>query len=621
MTKRKRDSEDDSSSADTYGPLNQAVDSSFRVCTLLPGKRHAPVLCQLSQDDWATTQASYEAISYVWGDQKLTKIISLNGRPFSIGSNLESLLRHLRASGRGTGKGKRLWVDALCINQADLGERGHQVQKMFQIYHNALKVIVWLGDSHSDSELAFDFVNNQLKPCLEEVGYSCIDEKINAAKSGFWDMWDEGKDAETLEAIEHLIVKKYAKAWSAVARLLLRPWWSRAWTVQELISAREVSVHCGQSSMQWPLMEMTIQLMLRNIDIGHLFPKKDQSTLHNAIEDAHAFAYERYHRVLGGHGPESFPQLMQVTRCRQSQDPRDKVFSILSLLDIESTEYAFEPNYSESVHAAYTRAARAHIQSSKSLHILSSCCHISGGVPSDLPSWVPDWKQSVDVSYLGGYSVKDEEFKYAASAVSSADVDFSADPNIMTVKGILVDTIKDSQIQGVDADFDYLYTSAKQEPWVSWSIHEIVKNLEKKPSIVRHHGETVLQAVLKTLIADRHPETGKRRHELKLRHIKQHLWPKSEDLEGYLSHAQMFTQGRTLILSKDGYVGLAPSLTAVGDLICVLHGCHAPVILRAAENSVHHTLIGDAYVHGLMDGEVLQLAEKLPERCKNFYVA
>lgn len=359
--------------------------------------------------------------------------------------------------------------------------------------------------------------------------------------------------------------------------------------------------------------------MLRNIKVENLFPKKDKVVFHDAIEDAHAFAYERYHRVLGGHGPESFPQLMQVTRCRQSQDPRDKVFSILSLLDDDSTKYHFEPNYEESVHTAYTRAARAHIESSRSLHILSSCCYLNADNRPSLPSWVPSWEKGVDISYLGGYSAKDTEFNYTASGSSSAEVRFHEDSMILSARGLLIDTIKDSRLQASDCEFHYLYTSAKEEPWASWDIHNIVKQLEDEPAIVRAKGETILQALLRTLIADHHPETSKRRHEIKLRSIKQHLWPKVEEIEGTLSHIQMFSQGRTLMLSENGYVGLVPSSTEIGDQICVLYGCHAPVILRKCSgNADGFTLIGDAYIHGLMDGEVVRLVEHLPDPLQTF---
>jgi hypothetical protein len=55
-------------------------------------------------------------------------------------------------------------------------------------------------------------------------------------------------------------------------------------------------------------------------------------------------------------------------------------------------------------------------------------------------------------------------------------------------------------------------------------------------------------------------------------------------------------------------VGLAPQQAKVGDQVCILYGCTVPVVLRqlthATDGSSWH-LIGDAYVHGIMDGEVI----------------
>lgn len=38
-----------------------------------------------------------------------------------------------------------LWIDALCINQADVEERSHQVSFMDEIYREAHTVLIWLG--------------------------------------------------------------------------------------------------------------------------------------------------------------------------------------------------------------------------------------------------------------------------------------------------------------------------------------------------------------------------------------------------------------------------------------------------------------------------------------------
>jgi hypothetical protein len=41
---------------------------------------------------------------------------------------------------------RRMWIDALCINQADLHERSQQVSFMKEIHDRAGDVIVWLGE-------------------------------------------------------------------------------------------------------------------------------------------------------------------------------------------------------------------------------------------------------------------------------------------------------------------------------------------------------------------------------------------------------------------------------------------------------------------------------------------
>lgn len=71
-----------------------------------------------------------------------------------------------RNEARGAASGY-FWVDAICINQADLEERSAQVQIMPQIYSQASCVIVWLGD---DSQMIFRLLRNVWRgPDLKEV--------------------------------------------------------------------------------------------------------------------------------------------------------------------------------------------------------------------------------------------------------------------------------------------------------------------------------------------------------------------------------------------------------------------------------------------------------------------
>jgi hypothetical protein len=98
----------------------------------------------------------YTALSYVWGERTDTKHILVNGCPFSITSNLESALRHLRDMKTTL----RVWADALCINQSDEMEKNQQVQQMGLIYSIAQHTVIYLGDASVKSDLVFSGISS-----------------------------------------------------------------------------------------------------------------------------------------------------------------------------------------------------------------------------------------------------------------------------------------------------------------------------------------------------------------------------------------------------------------------------------------------------------------------------
>jgi hypothetical protein len=65
-----------------------------------------------------------------------------------IQGNLSAALHHLRYGHRP----RVLWIDAICINQASVWERNHQVSRMRYIYRQASKVLVWVYDDVSDRD-------------------------------------------------------------------------------------------------------------------------------------------------------------------------------------------------------------------------------------------------------------------------------------------------------------------------------------------------------------------------------------------------------------------------------------------------------------------------------------
>ena len=93
--------------------------SGIRVLTLLPATKFGAKICCTSKginlDD--ARSVGYEALSYVWGDSEVTKVIYVchaadsthNFRPFRSTWNLEAALRHLRYKDRE----RVIWIDAV----------------------------------------------------------------------------------------------------------------------------------------------------------------------------------------------------------------------------------------------------------------------------------------------------------------------------------------------------------------------------------------------------------------------------------------------------------------------------------------------------------------------------
>ncbi|KAF8862535.1 HET-domain-containing protein, partial [Acephala macrosclerotiorum] len=134
-----------------YRPLDE-IQTQIRVLHILPAldskaRIHATLhIISLSDQE----PPFFNALSYCWGDPKVTRPIVLDGQEWCVTINLEAALRHLRKDDQEF----VIWVDAVCINQADFVERESQVQMMADIYRGASSVIVWLGEEGDDSDLA-----------------------------------------------------------------------------------------------------------------------------------------------------------------------------------------------------------------------------------------------------------------------------------------------------------------------------------------------------------------------------------------------------------------------------------------------------------------------------------
>ncbi|PYH66553.1 uncharacterized protein BO88DRAFT_427642 [Aspergillus vadensis CBS 113365] len=112
-----------------------------------------------------------------------------------------------------------LWVDSLCIDDANLKEKSQQTSLKRKICQKASKVLAYLCEETSDSREALDFLNS--------IAIT---------------------DSEVSTGHEH-INKENRRA---LRILLERPLFTRLWFLVEALLARNLELLCGANSAPWP---------------------------------------------------------------------------------------------------------------------------------------------------------------------------------------------------------------------------------------------------------------------------------------------------------------------------------------------------------------------------------
>lgn len=211
----------------------------IRLLELLPGDDATDIACrlqtvQLSEDGQGP---SYEALSYCWGSTLELCTLDLDGRKIVIRASLYSALLFLRSPN----EVRTLWVDAICIDQADLKEKNTQVAMMATIYNQAAKVIVWLGDPTPESHLAFKLITRLAELHGEGLEAHLLRADRSELVSGL------GFSA----VMKSPLWLRVEPSCDALINLLQRPWFERMWVVQEFHCAKNRLMVCGSDSLSW----------------------------------------------------------------------------------------------------------------------------------------------------------------------------------------------------------------------------------------------------------------------------------------------------------------------------------------------------------------------------------
>ncbi|KAI1274418.1 heterokaryon incompatibility protein-domain-containing protein [Xylaria sp. FL0933] len=245
---------------------------------------------------------AYIALSYTWGDMGNDRNIRISNQgELTVGDNLWSFLCVQSSI---ITQPTSFWIDAICIDQSNVHERNHQVGLMKQIYANATKVYVWLGQEAENSDIAMRFVTAQaLKP-------------LRSRGPGYYPLWTRQQG-------------------DALHTLCERPYWRRMWIIQELLHAEDITVWCGSLPFSWGDMEK-LYLKLKTVEEAHWFAHHE---FHTRVMQSSAavMIWQRAHWRHPDTPVPRLPTLIKIFRDWQCTDLRDKVFALSGMATEEST--------------------------------------------------------------------------------------------------------------------------------------------------------------------------------------------------------------------------------------------------------------------------------------------
>ncbi|EEU43833.1 uncharacterized protein NECHADRAFT_30322 [Fusarium vanettenii 77-13-4] len=262
----------------------------------------------------------YEALSYAWESDDKCDMINVNGRVLHITRSLHGALQHLRHR-----KNDRiLWADAVCIDQNNIMERGHQVAQMGSIYKKASNVIVWLGSVDKDVGLLISALRSlQLKVSPQPF-------KQWQLRDDRWrDAWEELHGGDISGGSFHLQLS------NGLDMLTRKPWFTRVWIIQEVANAKSAQIQCSAGSIEAMFLALAPWLL------GQSIGEQPQAVFDIFPGLPRKWSWWAEERTL-------WALLSRFRKC-QATDPRDRVYALLGITSDMAND-AIDPDYSKSEH-------------------------------------------------------------------------------------------------------------------------------------------------------------------------------------------------------------------------------------------------------------------------------
>lgn len=533
-------------------------------------------------------ETQYEALSYVWGsDQKPHHLIVESGHDCTqlpVTDSLMAALRHLRRPN----ESRKLWVDAVCINQSDSVELQNQVQRMGLIYKLAYRVVVWLGLQGNRSAHAIATLR-YLGAQVEVGEHEGILFPAPFTEEPTW------YDSE-------VALPYNQDTWDAILALLQRPWFIRVWIVQEvqLGSRRPGPIfQCGTE---------TIELSKFFRAVYCLYSK----SILSAVIKSQRLAREitNVYMLLQPMGDYVFWDVLRYgTIGRRCKDGRDKIYGTIALLPKRfASRIKVDYGTSNTASQVYKKTFVTHAQHVERLELFADCFVAGRSIP-DAPSWVPDW-------YSDGPGERYHTRQLATGASRAQFKYTDEEPDLLIVLGVscavvshvddylpkllekqdAVDRVRQWQPRDLDTATYELTGEPLRKAYACTLIENTVALRWPDATFVTME-KWVDQAGNGFLFGDRTNSPGKLEID------------DSMEMDAAINRALLYCGDRALMQTDECYIGLAPAETRPGDVVAIFLGCSNPMVLRPKEG--RYSVIGESFVYGLDDA--IRLLGPLPQ--------
>jgi hypothetical protein len=306
----------------------------------------------------------YTALSYCWGSPTRTNSILLNGGRLDITQNLSEYLKNSTAS-PSEGPSRYLWIDAICINQADAVERSKQVLKMKQIYEQAESIDIWLGPGDRQID---DFMDRVNRITGKPRNRSQLSNTLN-------------------DNVHPFLQSLSPPSWNAVGKILVNPWWTRTWVIQEATtSGNDVSILCGHRRISFDVFDYICRYLLSEyVGRNNLLGPRQEIPWGPVITIFMTRDWRNEGKDLRKNTIDLY-RILSDAKNHDAADPRDKVYSVLALA-FDAGESDLQPDYTLPVREVYLNTARHILKRRKDLKLLYFC--FNWHKPDGLPCWVP----------------------------------------------------------------------------------------------------------------------------------------------------------------------------------------------------------------------------------------